>query len=121
MQVTCVEVEELRVLHHERNRWNGITDIFILTFAQSVICRYRATAMCTYAWIVCDSTGQIKVSFVLLVEHGSTDVRHVASRVAFTSHEDFEILDTKHSLPVLEKTNEVLSNLFFCCCSHGSR
>ena len=59
-------------------------------------------------------TGKIKISLVVLVQHGSRDIRNISTRIAFSSDINFEILDTKGVLEVFEEMNEILGNLLLC-------
>lgn len=74
----------------------------------------------TNAWIICDCTRDIEVGLVLLIDHCSADIWDVSPGIALTSNEDFEVLDTKDTLPVLEEADEVLSHLFFRCRSDSA-
>lgn len=49
---------------------------------------------------------------VFLIQESSGDVRHIAPRVALSSHVDLEVLDPEDVLEVLEELNKVRCGFF---------
>lgn len=58
-------------------------------------------------------TRKVVVSGIILVQHGSRNVRNATTSITFPSHVDLEVLDPEACLEVLEELDEVLGNLFF--------
>ena len=58
-------------------------------------------------------TRKVIVSGIILVQHGSRNVRNVTTSITFPSHVDLEVLDPEGCLEVLKELDEVLGNLFF--------
>lgn len=71
------------------------------------------------AWIVHEGTSDIEVLVIVLVQHGSSDVRDVSSGIRFPSYIDLELFDPKFVLEVSEETEELLGD-FDLICGSGS-
>lgn len=76
---------------------------------ECIICK----CVTSNAWIVGQSSAQIEVFGIVLVQHGVGDVRDVPPSVGFSSNIDLEVLDAEDCLKVLEETDEVCGNVIF--------
>lgn len=63
-------------------------------------------------------TRKIEIVLILLVQHGSRDVRNVSPGIAFARHVNLEFFYPENVLEVLEEAKKVCGDVFFARCCH---
>ncbi len=85
-----------------------ITGSYINAPAERVSCKPQFSS-----YLRDSQTAEVIISCIVLIQHGSGDIRYITTSIAFAGNVNLEVFDAKSRFEIFEEFEEILGDIFF--------